>query len=103
MTTDELRNQVIELSHSLTIAKERLAKRLVNEFPVKAGDIVTCPRTGEYLVERVSAHHLGPSLYVHKKTKKGWDLRETTVAGLESNVLNGTATYRTPSNQEVSQ
>jgi hypothetical protein len=99
MTTDELRNQIIELSHHLATVKEQLAKRLVQEFPVKAGDIVTCPRTGEYLVERVSPHHLGPTLYVHRKTKKGWDIRITTVAGLESNVLNGSAPFRTPTNE----
>lgn len=96
MTTDELRNQVIELSHFLSIAKDRLAKRLLEEFPAKVGDIVSHPRKGEYLIERVSPRHDGVVLYVHKKTLKGWDLRETSVDGLEEGILNGTVPFRTP-------
>lgn len=90
MTTDELRNQVIELKHDLQVAKDRLAKRLLEEFPAKAGDVVIHPRLGEYRIERVSARYDGVCLYVRKKTKAGWDKRETNVMDLELGVLNGT-------------
>lgn len=90
MTTDEMRNKVIELSHELRVAKENLAKRLLNEFPAREGDIAIHPRNGEFLIERVSPRYDGVVLYLRKKTAKGYDKRETTVVGIEDGILNGT-------------
>lgn len=89
MTTDEMRNQVIELSDELRIAKERLAKRLLKEFPAREGDIIIHPRNGEYRIGRVSPRYDGVVLYLHKKTVKGYDIRETTLSGIEDGILSG--------------
>lgn len=90
MTTDELRNSIIELSERLKVAKERLSKRLLSEFPAKEGDFVIHPRHGRYLIGRVSPRYDGVVLYLHKKTAKGYDKREVNISGIEDGVLNGT-------------
>lgn len=94
MTTDELRNEVILLSGHLRVAKDRLAKRLLFEFPAKVGDVVDHPRTGQYLITRLVGHDDCVSVYVRKKTVKGWDKREITVLDLEWGILNGTVSVK---------
>jgi len=87
--TEEMREKVTKLIRELADAKEILAHRLVEEFPARVGDILIHPRTGTFIVGRISGHYDGVTVYVHKKTLKGWDKRETTSLDLESGVLAG--------------
>lgn len=94
MTTEKMREKVSNLTRELSDAKEILAHRLIEEFPARVGDILIHPRTGTFIVGRISGHYNGVTVYVHKKTLKGWDKRETTSLDLEVGVLAGIVKIR---------
>lgn len=98
--TEEMREKVANLKRELADAKEILARRLIEEFPARVGDILTHPRTGTFIVGRISGHYDSVTVYVHKKTLKGWDKRETTSLDLESGVLAGFVKIQHRTNEE---
>jgi hypothetical protein len=101
-TSEELRKVYIEAKRAYDSAKNALALQLVEEFPAKVGDVIR-DRTGiEYRIERISAHHDGPSLYLRKRTKTGWHANETTIAAITDRILLGTAIIVSTEQKETS-